>query len=68
MSGNNLKEGLEGLSRIEGISDILFTAMYWLAVIFVILFVSYLFAALTCYLKRKRRGGKNLDSDDFLED
>ena len=68
MSGNNLKEGLEGLSRIEGISDILFTAIYWLAVLFVILFVSYLFAALACYLKRKRRGGKNLDSDDFLED
>ena len=34
MDGESLKEGLEGLSKIDGISDVLFSAMYWVAVVY----------------------------------
>lgn len=67
MSGEELKEGLEGLSKIDGVTGILYNAMYWLAVIFVILFVAYLFSVVVCFVNRRRRGITNND-DDFLDD
>jgi preprotein translocase subunit SecG len=68
MTGENLKQGLEGLSKIEGISDFLFVAIYWIAVIFVILLIAYIFATVNCYINRKRRGTSSKDNDDFLDD
>ncbi len=67
MSGEELKEGLEGLSKIDSITGVLYDAMYWLAVIFVILFVAYLFSVIVCFVNRRRRGITNND-DDFLDD
>ncbi len=67
MSGEELKEGLEGLSKIDGFSNVLFDAAYWIAVIFVVLFVAYIFAAVVCYVNRLRRGIPYHD-DDFLDD
>lgn len=67
MSGEDLKEGLEELSKIDGFSGVLFDAAYWIAVVFVVLFVAYIFAAIVCYVNRRRRGIPNND-DDFLDD
>lgn len=67
MTGDKLKEGLEGLSKMEGLSDFLFDAIYWIAVIFVIVFVLYIFSCFVCYINRRRRGVSK-DSDNFLED
>lgn len=68
MDGESLKEGLEGLSKIEGFEDILEIAIYWIAVIFIILFVSYLFSAFVCYLNKRRRGTLHVEKDDYLDD
>ena len=68
MTGENLKEGLEGLSKIENISDNLYVIIYWLAVIFIILFVGYIFSVVNCHINKKRRGGQGYDNDDFLDD
>ena len=43
MDGEALKEGLEGLSKIEGLTEVIYGAIYWVAVVFIILFVGYLF-------------------------
>ncbi|MBO5509623.1 MAG: hypothetical protein J5962_04080 [Lachnospiraceae bacterium] len=67
MTGENLKEGLEGLSKIDGFTDVLFVAIYWIAVVCILLFVAYIFSSITCHLNRKRRGENKGDSDDFLE-
>ena len=66
--GDSIREGLEGLSKIDSFADHLYIAIYWVGVIFVILFVAYLFAALNCYINRKRRGVSSTDNDDFLDD
>ncbi len=68
MSGEKLKEGLEGLSKIQGFESVLEIAIYWLAVIFVILFVSYLFSALVCYLNKRKKGTLHIQKDDYLDD
>lgn len=68
MSGNNIKEGLEGLSKIEEFSDVLFVAIYWIAVAFVILYVAYLILSLSCMISRRKKGISRKDSDDFLDD
>lgn len=67
MSGEEIKQSLDGLSKIDGLSEVLFGAIYWLAVLFVMLFIGYLFSCFVCYLNRKRYGNTN-DSDDFLDD
>lgn len=67
MTGENLKEGLEGLSKIDNISNVLYIAIYWVAVIFVILFVTYLIFNIRCFINRRRGIGKG-DDDDFLDD
>lgn len=68
MSGDKIKDGLEGLSKIDGISNLLFDAIYWIAVIFVILFIVYLFFAIRCFIIRQKNGVRRSDEDDFLDD
>ena len=68
MSGDKIKDGLECLSKIDGISDKLFDAIYWIAVIFVIFFIVYLFFAIRCFVIRTKKGVKRSDEDDFLDD
>ncbi len=68
MDGEALKEGLEGLSKIEGLTEVIYGAIYWVAVLFVILFVGYLFSCLNCYLIKRSRGTLHIQKDDFLDD
>lgn len=67
MDGESLKEGLEGLSKIDGISDVLFTAIYWIAVVFVVLFVAYICVSINIYIRNRKRGISSKDKDDFLD-
>ena len=68
MDGDSLKEGLEGLSKIEGLTEVIYGAVYWVAVIFIILFVAYLFSCLNCYLIKRSKGTLHIQKDDFLDD
>lgn len=68
MTGENLREGLEGLSKIDGLSDILFVAIYWIGVAFVLLLFAYIFSVISCKINRKRRGESKDFNDDFLDD
>ena len=67
MDGESLKEGLEGLSKIDGISDVLFSAMYWVAVVFIILFVVYICVSINVFIRNKKNGISRKDRDDFLD-
>ncbi len=68
MTGEDLKDNLEGLSKIEGITDVLFDAIYWVAVIFVVLLIAYIFSVIICYYNKKKRGNLHADNDNFLGD
>ena len=68
MNSSSIKEGLEGLSKIDGVSNILYTAMYWVGVAFILLFVSYIFYSIYLQVQNKRRGIDTKNKDDFLED
>ena len=68
MSGEDLKNNLEGLSKIESVNDVLFDAIYWLAVIFVVLFIAYIFSVIACYYNKKKKGTLDMDNDNFLGD
>lgn len=68
MTSDNLIEGLEGLSKIDGFSDALFTAIYWLAVLFVLLFIAYAFVSISIYVNKRKRGINDKNKDDFLDD
>lgn len=68
MTGEDLKKNLEGLSKIDGLADGLFDIIYWLAVIFVVLFIAYVFSVIACYYNRKRKGNLHGDNDNFLGD
>lgn len=65
---NNIKEGLEGLSKMDGITDFLFTALYWVGVIFVLLFVAYIFVSIYTMIQDRKRGIDTKDKDDYLDD
>lgn len=65
---NNIKEGLEGLSKINGVTDFLFTAMYWVGVIFVLLFVAYIFVSIYIMIQNRKRGIDTKNKDDYLDD
>lgn len=67
MTGETLIEGLEGLSKIDGLSDIVFNIIYWVAVVFVLLFVAYICSWIMCQINRKRKGDSR-NADDFLDD
>lgn len=66
--GDTLIDGLEGLSKIEGIADVLFDAIYWLAVIFVILAVAYFFVSLSIFVSKAKNGTLGEKDDDYLDD
>ena len=65
--GDTLKDGLEGLSKIEGLADVLFDAIYWLAVIFVILAVAYFFVSLSIFITKAKNGTLGEKDDDYLD-
>lgn len=65
---NSIKEGLEGLSKIDGISDFLFTSLYWVGVIFVLLFVAYIFTSIYIMVQNRKRGIDTKNKDDYLDD
>lgn len=65
---NNIKEGLEGLSKMDGITDFLFTALYWVGVIFVLLFIAYIFVSIYIMIQDRKRGIDTKDKDDYLDD
>ncbi|MBO5388228.1 MAG: hypothetical protein J6A59_08825 [Lachnospiraceae bacterium] len=66
--GDTLIDGLEGLSKIEGLADVLFDAIYWLAVIFVILTVAYFFVSLSIFISKAKNGTLGEKDDDYLDD
>ena len=66
--GDTLKDGLEGLSKIEGLADVLFDAIYWLGVIFVILVVAYIFVSLSIFVTKVKNGTLGEKDDDYLDD
>lgn len=67
MDGDKLKQGLDGLSKIDSVTDFLYIAIVWIGILFVMVFAGYIIASLNCYLKRKKKGtGK--DNDNFLDD
>lgn len=45
---DSIKEGLEGLSKMDGVSNFLYALMYWVGVIFVLLFVTYILFRFMC--------------------
>lgn len=67
MDGEKLKEGLEGLSKMDNITDFLYMAIYWIAVIFIMVFIAYICSSVNCHMKRKKKG-THADNDDFLDD
>ena len=67
MTGETLIEGLEGLSKIDGLSDIVFNIIYWVAVVFVLLFVAYICSWIMWLINIKRKGDSR-NADDFLDD
>ena len=66
--GDTLIDGLEGLTKIEGLADVLFDAIYWLAVIFVILGIAYLFVSLSIFVNKVKNGTLGEKDDDYLDD
>ncbi|MBR3833032.1 MAG: hypothetical protein IKJ73_01815 [Lachnospiraceae bacterium] len=66
--GDTLIEGLEGLTKIEGLADVLFDAIYWLAVIFVILLIAYIFVSLSIFVTKVKNGTLGEKDDDYLDD
>ena len=67
MDTDVIKAGLDGLSKIDGITDKLFNIIYWVGVLFVIFFVAYLYLAVINYLDKRKHGMLEVDKDDFLE-
>ncbi len=65
---DSIKEGLEGLSKIDSVSNVLYAAMYWVGVIFVLLFVTYIFVSIYIRMQNKKRGIDTKDKDDYLDD
>ena len=63
---DSIKEGLEGLSKMDGVSNFLYALMYWVGVIFV--FVTYIFVSIYVRAQNKKRGIDTKDKDDYLDD
>ncbi len=68
MDGEAIKEGIDGLQKIEGLGDVLWNLMYWTAVIFVLLVIAYFCVSLSLYITSKRKGIPYKNKDDFLSD
>lgn len=65
---DSIKGGLEGLSKMDGVSNFLYALMYWVGVIFVLLFVTYIFVSIYVRAQNKKRGIDTKDKDDYLDD
>ena len=65
---DSIKEGLEGLYKMDGVSIFLYALMYWVGVIFVLLFVTYIFVSIYVRAQNKKRGIDTKDKDDYLDD
>lgn len=65
---DSIKEGLEGLSKMDVVSNFLYALMYWVGVIFVLLFVTYIFVSIYVRAQNKKRGIDTKDKDDYLDD
>ena len=65
---DSIKEGLEGLSKMDGVTNFLYALMYWVGVIFVLLFVTYIFVSVYIHVQNKNRGIDTKDKDDYLDD
>ena len=65
---DSIKEGLEGLSKMDGVQNFLYALMYWVGVIFVLLFVTYIFVSIYVRAQNKKRGIDTKDKDDYLDD
>ena len=65
---DSIKEVLEGLSKMDGVSNFLYALMYWVGVIFVLLFVTYIFVSIYVRAQNKKRGIDTKDKDDYLDD
>lgn len=65
---DSIKEGLKGLSKMDGVSNFLYALMYWVGVIFVLLFVTYIFVSIYVRAQNKKRGIDTKDKDDYLDD
>ena len=65
---DSIKEGLEGLSKMDGVSNFLYALMYWVGVIFVLLFVTYIFVSIYVRAQNKIRGIDTKDKADYLDD
>ncbi len=65
---DSIKEGLEGLSKMDGVTNFLYALMYWVGVIFVLLFVTYIFVSVYIHVQNKKRGIDTKDKDDYLDD
>ena len=68
MSGEDLKTSLDGLSKIDSVSGVLWNAMYWIAVIVVLLVIAYVGISVSLYISSRRKGIPYKDEDDFLSD
>lgn len=68
MNTDSIKDGLDGLTKIESFTDVLYTAAYWVAVICVILFVAYIFVAINMKIQDKKLGINAKDRDNYLDD
>ena len=60
---DSIKEGLEGLSKMDGVSNFLYALMYC-----VLLFVTYIFVSIYVRAQNKKRGIDTKDKDDYLDD
>lgn len=67
MDSENIITGLEGLSKIDNFTDFLFVLIYWIAVIFIMLFVAYIFVSIYSYTNRKKKGEYDVNKDNYLE-
>lgn len=68
MNTDNIKDGLDGLTKIDSFSDVLYSAAYWVAVICVLLFVAYVVVEINMRIQDKKLGINAKDRDDYLDD
>ena len=53
---------------MDGVSNFLYALLYWVGVIFVLLFVTYIFVSIYVRAQNKKRGIDTKDKDDYLDD
>lgn len=63
---DGLKDNIDNLTNTRGLEELLLAAIYWIAVIVVIIFVFYVCIKLNNFIQRKRSGKAKKDRDDYL--